>query len=326
MFGLLGRKGRTAVGAVAGFGKIPALGDFVRTPEPSDEMIAFETWLTRAMEAGEARGAAFKDGFSNAGPHCFVWSGTIDKKTRGLLAGVVSPSQDAVGRRYPVVVCAPLPTASLATHPHAAPLVLHDFFHHAAEAAARASRMRTVAEFCAQVLSIAPPSFDSAAASLAKYSSWAKAQRASDVWSSLFGADPERAARFALYMLVEATAAYRGQDSPPLSLGVRVPLGSDPRTIAAMWIDLVRRAAGWKTTVPTVFYPLRAASPRALIQLGGEAPASVMSDLYAPTDSASVCELAVVAPRLPSQLPPAVGRATAAPDAAVSDVIHELGR
>jgi type VI secretion system ImpM family protein len=328
VFGLLGKKARSDIGAVAGFGKLPALGDFVRTPSPSDEMIAFEAWLTRAMETAEARpGTAFKDGFASAAPHAFLWSGAIDKKVRGLLAGVVAPSHDAVGRRFPIVVGAPLPPSLLAATPHAAPLVLHDFFHQAAAAAARAARTRSQAEFHAQITSIGAPTFDGSAAALTKYGDWAKAQRASDVWSSLFGADAERASRYALYLLVEATAAYRGQETPPLSLGVRVPLGSDVRTTAAMWIDLVRHAAGWKTTVPTLFFPLATEQPRALIQLGGEAPASLLADLYAPSgESETVCETVPLGGgRLPSALPPAVDRATGAPEAALGDVIAALG-
>ena len=329
MFGLLGKKSRTEVGPVAGFGKIPALGDFVRTPSPSDEMIAFEAWLTRAVETGEARpGTAFRDAFPTAAPHAFLWSGAIDKKHRGLLAGVIVPSHDGVGRRFPLVVCAPVPSSALAAHPHAAPLVLDDFFHHAAVAASRAARMHSPAEFHAQVASIAPPTFEGTASSLARYGTWARGQRAADVWGSLFGADAERASRYALYLLVEATAAYRGQDAPPTSLGVRVPLGHDVATSAAMWIDLVRHAAGWKNTVPSIFLPLSTDRPHALIQLGAEAPPSVLADLYTPSaDSEAVCEVTPGADaRLPAVLPPAVGRAVAAPDAPLADVVNELGR
>lgn len=326
---ILGKKGRTEVGAVAGFGKIPALGDFVRTSSSSDEMIAFETWLTRAVEAGEARpGSAFKDAFSSAAPHAFLWSGAIDKKHRGLLAGVVVPSHDAVGRRFPLVVCAPLPTSTLTTQPHTAPLVLQDFFSHAAGAATRALRMHTQAEFQAQVTSVTPPSLENAAAVAAKYGSWARGQRALDVWASLFGDDAARASRYALYLLVEATSAYRGQETPPLSLGVRVPLGANAATSAAMWIDLVRHAAGWKTTIPSIFLPLSTERPQGLIQLGAEAPPSVLADLYAPSaDSEAICDVTPSADSLiPAQLPPSVHRAVGAPEAWLADVVQELGR
>jgi hypothetical protein len=140
----------------------------------------------------------------------------------------------------------------------------------------------------------------------------------------VFGDDAERAAGSALHLIVEATAGYRGQELPPLSLGLRVPLGADAQVSAALWLDVVRHAAGWKTTVPSVFIPL-APSPQALIQLGAEAPPSVLADLYAPTaDSSAVCDVTSGTGTLPPQLPSAVLRAVAA--ASVIDVVTELGR
>ena len=86
MFGFLTKKMRLGVGKVGGFGKIAGMGDFVRTPSPSEEMVAFEGWLTRAMETAESRGGnAFKEAFVNGGAFGFLWAGAIDKKQRGLL-------------------------------------------------------------------------------------------------------------------------------------------------------------------------------------------------------------------------------------------------
>ncbi len=323
MFGFFS-KGRTEIGRVAGFGKVPALGDFVRTPSPSSEMMAFERWLTQAMETGEARvGAAWKSALADGPAHAFVWSGTLEKKTRGLLVGVVVPSTDAVGRSFPVVICAPLPLAAFGANAHLAPLLLHEFFQHAAAAAGRAARTRSQAEFHAQVSSVPPPSLDGVASALARYGDWTKRQVASELWASVFGKDAERATRSALYLVVESTAAYRGQESPPLSLGLRVPLGSDTQSSAALWLDLVRSAAGWKTTVPTLFISLTPA-PCALIQLGAEAPASMLADLYLPNaDSNAVCDL-TRATKMPPELPSAVMRAVAC--TSLPDAVAALGK
>lgn len=328
MFGFLTKKTRVGVGKVGGFGKIAGMGDFVRTPSPSDEMIAFEAWLTRAMETAESRGGnAFKEAFVNGRPFAFLWAGAIDKKQRGLLGGVVQPSVDAVGRRFPVVIGVPLPLATFAGQPHIAPFLLNEFFHQAADAAARASRMQTQAEFHAQVAALQPPSVDGAKTSASTYETWSRQQRAADVWAQLFGDAADRASKWALYLLVEAVKPYRGQELPPLPLGMRVPLGPDRQNTTAMWIDLVRNAAGWKTTVPSIFLPLGPDAREALIQLGAEAPPSVVADLYTPTDdSEAVCD-ATPAPdsKMPSELPPAVDRATA-DDTMLSDVATELAR
>lgn len=324
MFGLF-NKARTEVGRVGGFGKIPALGDFVRSPSASGEMMAFERWLTHAMETGEARvGAAWKGTFAQGAPHAFVWSGTLEKKTRGLLVGVVVPSTDAVGRSFPVVICAPVPLAAFGANAHLAPLVLHEFFQHALTAAGRAARTRSQSEFLAQVSAVSPPSLDGVAPALARYATWSKSRVASELWGSVFTDDVERATRSALYLVVEATSAYRGQETPPLSLGLRVPLDADRQSSAALWLDVVRTAAGWKTTVPTLFMSLSAA-PRALIQLGAEAPSSVLADLYLPNaDSNAVCDLTSATSKLPSELPSAVMRAVAC--TSLPDVVAELGK
>lgn len=288
MFGVFGKKARSEVGSVTGFGKLPALGDFVRTSSPSDELIAFEAWLTRAMETGEAR-RGFREGFESGPPHAFVWSGTIEKKLRGVFAGVILPSHDAVGRRFPIVIGAPLPVAALGSQPHTTPLILYDFFHQAAGTAARTRMLSSAAEFQAQVQSIAAPSLDDAEASRARYESYASTRLATDAATGLY-TEPEPGLRHAVGTIVEATRSYRGQDSPPLTLGCRVPIGRDRRADLAMWLDLTRRAAGWKAMVPSMFFPL--AGGHALIQLGGEAPPSVLADLFAPSpDSAAVCDL-----------------------------------
>ncbi len=324
MFGFFS-KGRTEIGQVSGFGKVPALGDFLRTPSPSGEMMAFERWLTTAMETGEARvGAAWKSAFAAGAPHAFIWSGTLEKKTRGLLVGVIVPSTDSVGRSFPVVICAPVPLAAFGASAHLAPFLLHGFFQHAAAAAGRAARTRSQAEFQAQVSSVPPPSLGGVSSALARYEAWANSQVASELWASVFGNDAERATRSALYLVVESTAAYRGQEAPPLSLGLRVPLGVDTQSVAALWLDVVRSAAGWKTTVPTLFMSLVAA-PRALIQLGAEAPASVLADLYLPNaDSNAVCDLTSATGTMPSELPSAVVRAVAC--TSLPDAVAALGK
>ena len=235
MFGLLTKKLRAKVGQVGGFGKVPALGDFVRTSSPSEEMIAFETWITRALESSEARGTELKDGWKAAAPHAFLWSGSLDKKTRGLFAGVVRTSTDSIGRRFPLVIGAPLPPVALAQHPHIAPLLLRDFFQDAAAALTRAHTTKSAADFQNQVSAVEPPSLDDSDARLETYDKWAKAERASATWSALFGAeDAERASRHALGIIFDATTPYRGQDTPPLTLGVRVPLGSLGPNVCAL--------------------------------------------------------------------------------------------
>jgi len=288
-----GKKVRSQVGPVAGFGKVPAMGDFVRSPPASDEMTAFEAWLSRSMEFAELRiGAEWKRTFPQGAPHAFVFSGTVAGKQRGLLAGVMVPSQDAVGRRFPIVVCSPLPLAALSSAPHAAPVLLSAFFRQAEGAARNAALAASQSAFQTAIGTVPPPVVDRADDALRSYDAWALSTPAGSTWSGVYAADGDRWAAHALRTIDEATRPYRGQEAPPQSLGVRLPLGEEPH-FGSMWLDVVRRAAGWKTSVPSFFFSLSRSNPKGLILLGAEPPFSVLADLWGPErDSDVVCDLA----------------------------------
>lgn len=296
------KKARQDVGAVAGFGKVPALGDFVRAPPRSEEMTAFEEWLTSAMEHAEARrGAAWKDAFARADPLAFLWGGAVGgtpaSKTRGLLAGVVVPSRDSVRRSFPIVVCAPLPTALLARAPHLAPLVLVDFFRRAAGAASVAADARSQAEFQAALRTVVAPALDDLGPPMERYQRWARGSCARDLIAG------KGSLAQAMKTIVLATLPFKGQEAPNLLLGVRAPLGATaPELAAAAWIDLVRSASGWHGTVPTFFWPLGGRS--ALIQLGVDAPNSALLDLWLGDPSDRVCDLEHLDPPQSPQAPP----------------------
>jgi hypothetical protein len=102
--------------------------------------------------------------------------------------------------------------------------------------------------------------------------------------------DGDGALANAVQTIVTATTPFKGKEAPQSHLGVRAPLGASPESSAAWWIDLVRSASGWSGTVPTFFWPLGGTS--ALVQLGIDAPPSVLLDVWLPTpDSDHVCDL-----------------------------------
>lgn len=81
------------------FGKLPAHGDFVARGCTASDQASLDTWLTASLAAAQDRfGGEFADRFDAALP----WQG------RGTGAvGVIAASQDATGRRYPLVlICA----------------------------------------------------------------------------------------------------------------------------------------------------------------------------------------------------------------------------
>ncbi|MFD1033462.1 type VI secretion system-associated protein TagF [Sphingomonas hankookensis] len=78
------------------FGKLPVHGDFVARGMTAEDRAAFDTWLSASLlDARETYGAGFADRFDAAQP----WRAEGDG-----VAGAVAASQDAVGRRFPLLL------------------------------------------------------------------------------------------------------------------------------------------------------------------------------------------------------------------------------
>ncbi len=78
------------------FGKLPAHGDFVARGLAAEDRAAFDAWLSGSLLAARDHyGAEFAERFDVAQP----WQAAGDG-----VAGAIAASQDAVGRRYPVVL------------------------------------------------------------------------------------------------------------------------------------------------------------------------------------------------------------------------------
>jgi type VI secretion system ImpM family protein len=81
------------------FGKLPAHGDFVARGCTPGEQASLDAWLTTSLADAQDRfGADFADRFDAALPWKGYGAGAV---------GVIAASQDATGRRYPLLlVCA----------------------------------------------------------------------------------------------------------------------------------------------------------------------------------------------------------------------------
>ncbi len=78
------------------FGKLPAHGDFIARGMPADVRAELDDWLSASMMgAREVYRAAFEARFDMAQPWRAEGDGVV---------GAVAASQDAAGRRYPVVL------------------------------------------------------------------------------------------------------------------------------------------------------------------------------------------------------------------------------
>jgi type VI secretion system protein ImpM len=100
------------------FGKLPTHGDFVRRNLPNSFCDPWDAWLQRGMAAArDTLGEAWAPVW-DAAP---AWRFALPAGACGPdpVAGVLTPSADTVGRRFPLTAAAVLPSAVLGLWPAA---------------------------------------------------------------------------------------------------------------------------------------------------------------------------------------------------------------
>ena len=109
----------------------------------------------------------------------------------------------------------------------------------------------------------------------------------SELWTNIYG-DPESDSPLAAIQSIrEAVAPFAGQDGLTTPLSLRLPLGIGGSAAAAFWVDVVRKLARWRSTVPTFF----SGADGILVQLGTTPPNS-LAELWASDPSSDfVCDL-----------------------------------
>lgn len=116
------------------FGKVPSHGDFISEGLDREFITRLDEWLRAGMHAcADQYGARWSSVFSNAPPTRFI--SEIGVWGDAAYVGVLLPSRDRVGRRYPLVVLAQLTRFRL--HPRT--LYLDETWFMAAEALAETS-------------------------------------------------------------------------------------------------------------------------------------------------------------------------------------------
>lgn len=279
--------GRSAIGV---FGKAPWRAEYLKIRWDGDPFTSFDGWLTDNVEwAALHAGAAFAEASRAGGVNAFVFR---PKSGPGVLAGAIAASADSAGRSFPLVVAAPLTGAGVevAARPEALPLVLEDFWQLASEVAVAVQSAGSVE----RAASIAPPDFawelDGSQAGAA-YAEWAASLPLADLCTLVYGAEGVSIAAGAVRFVVEAVRPLRGVERPRSPLTLRLPLGAAGGAAVCFWVDLVRRAAAWRSTIPSFFWSHDGAAGTMLLHLG-DAPRSTLADLWIPAaPRGELCDL-----------------------------------
>jgi type VI secretion system protein ImpM len=106
------------------FGKLPALGDFLRMDLPASFVDPWDRWLQEGMLAAKASlGERWQDCYFSAP----IWRFALSPGLAGAAAmiGVVMMSVDRVGRQFPLTLASPLPDGQTAAGAHMAGLATY---------------------------------------------------------------------------------------------------------------------------------------------------------------------------------------------------------
>jgi type VI secretion system ImpM family protein len=316
---------------VGAFGKIPHMGDFVRVRANAEPVTSFHSWIEQGMAYGDAkRGQAWSQVYSAGQIHAFMYRVPRTAKSPAVLTGIVKPSNDAVGRKFPLVVFSPVLEKVVAGGPHLMPLALGDFLERATDVVLEAERMTSQQQLEARVSTVSPPQFDQAAHTTREYENWTRMTYVPNAWLAIYGEANSSRPIHAIHTIVEALGPFRGQESPTTPLSIRLPLGVGGGAAAAFWIDIVRRVGRWRTTIPTCFWSFDGQSGTILIQLG-DTPASSLAELWSPdAQSDYVCDLTSAASidraRFLGRIPPHVAQRLDRNDTLVADLLGALAQ
>lgn len=91
------------------YGKIPSIGDFFRLDTPPGFVSVWDTWLQRCLVSGTHTYGGDWDALYMSVP---IWRFCLSPGLAGAdkIIGVLMPSVDRVGRRFPLTLMAPLPS------------------------------------------------------------------------------------------------------------------------------------------------------------------------------------------------------------------------
>jgi type VI secretion system ImpM family protein len=305
------------------------MGDFLRVGSGGPAGEALEQWVEQGLALGEAkRGREWPSIYAAGATYAFIFRPPRATNLREALVGVIKPSVDAVGRRFPLVVYSQALQRAALPWPHVLPMALGDFLDAAATLLLEADAVTGIADMQAALKRVPMPQVADAERNAHEYEAWAASTPLGSAWSVIYGGESALSAPRAVHTITEAVAPFRGQEGAATKLGLRLPLGPGGVAAAAFWLDTVRRIARTPQEVRSCFWSFDGESGCAIVQLG-DTPASTLIELWSPdANSEYLCDLMVPTSvdvgRFLGRLPPHVAEALQSPQALVKDFLDRL--
>ncbi|HJL14168.1 MAG TPA: type VI secretion system-associated protein TagF [Sandaracinaceae bacterium LLY-WYZ-13_1] len=250
------------------FGKIPAKGDFVRHNVTDDAARSFEQWVQEAYDGLRGAGADLP-----AHPVRAVFTPPGSQRT---VVATMVPSQDQVGRQYPLVIFALTDAGQTASHFSVMPVAWSPFLDAAVALAQRAAQMDLDA-IEAALKAIPAPSGEELGRAQQMADQLLGHPLAPELHGRLFG-DGSQMHFYAYQTFLTACEGATKNDPGKAATVLDCPIHVDVDLF--VWLELARRVFGFPPAHPSYFW-LEDPSPRLLLSLGS-APLGVLQFLAKP--------------------------------------------
>lgn len=229
------------------YGKLPNRADFVRVNADHTTAMEFDDLILRSFERLTCQ-RDWEKAYDASTPVEFQY---VSRDFRHTFLGVLSPSSDQAGRRYPLVAGAILPSDSIAGYAHIAPIAYEVFFDGLREQVCTAVENSVEALSCRQFLESQLRANDTAAADLdlakSVVSRFMKTTSIAKL-NELLASDPcSSSLEQALLNLAFYRAFLRRFDNPATNQVIVLPLPLDKgerALVASAWLSIL--AALWQ--------------------------------------------------------------------------------
>ena len=236
------------------FGKLPSRADFVRYNATAPVYRLFDEWIQGGLRQSlSGQFAEYDRAYSAAGPSSFLY---YPSEGAGPLIGVIQPSTDQAGRKYPFYVSSGLDDYDLSESPTSAlPFTFSPLFDAAASLIVEAREHGATTDMITEQIRLINErssfSMSGSGAMEAAYSDTTFGDLCTAIWGGFFESRKYAAFKNVLDLLV----SLRDQGQPRFSYGLEFPLASGPlmQTSAAFWLDVCSRLLGMKHFKPTLF-------------------------------------------------------------------------
>jgi type VI secretion system protein ImpM len=252
---------RLPVEGLSLLGKLPAQADFVRVNAGSPLVGAFDRWLHEAVEAVRGTGGPILRGPAQV---LFRAPGVPS-----VLLGTLVPSQDRVGREFPLALVASVPAAEVARHLSIVPAAYAPFYAAAEDLLQEAAHL-PVPEVARRLADL--PLADDAATAEQTLRVVLRRAQAGEWIARVFPSGPAGQHFYGFGTVLRACEPLRQRESEALGVTLDCPVRA--ATDRLVWLELARRLLDWSAAPPTLLWA-DVPEPRLLVSLG-PAPTSML--------------------------------------------------